>query len=404
VDYDYSPSVWQKLVYAASLGHSFQEAEQHLAKLAELVIVRNRVHRGSVRIGNERLAEREQAVVAFLALPLPEQQKSPTGQVPAVACVQMDGGRIQMRERQPPDEETADEEPDGLWHEVKAGVLLSMTSEVSLVDPCPLLPATFVDPERVSKIAREIKGVAGLSPAAEPEAEELEKPNKDRPGRPKPLVKSVVATCAAVGVFGPLLAAAAHARGFAAAPRKAFVADGSSTNWGVWRKFFSHYTPILDFIHALCYVYAAAMAARPAEVGWAIYRQWTQWVWSGQVDRVIAALEARQSELGLPENSDAKTSPRRQVADTLGYLRNQRSRMKYDEYRKQGLPITSSCIESTIKQINRRMKGTEKFWGDGAEPMLALVADHLSETRPLERFWQARPTRLTGHRSYHTAA
>ena len=30
-------------------------------------------------------------------------------------------------------------------------------------------------------------------------------------------------------------------------------------------------------------------------------------------------------------------------------------------YRRQGLPLTSSHIESAIKQINARMKGTEKF-------------------------------------------
>lgn len=164
------------------------------------------------------------------------------------------------------------------------------------------------------------------------------------------------------------------------------------------------YTPILDFVHALCYLYAAAMAARTAEAGWDAYRRWAQWVWGGQVDQVIAALEERQQELGLPEENDAKTSPRKQVAETLGYLRNQRSRMNYDEYRRQGLPITSSCIESTIKQINRRMKGTEKFWGDGVEPMLALVADQLSETDPLVRFWKTRPARLNGLRSYQAAA
>ena len=56
----------------------------------------------------------------------------------------------------------------------------------------------------------------------------------------------------------------------------------------------------------------------------------------------------------------------------------QRERMKYDEYRRQGLPITSTLIESTIKQINRRVKGTEKFWSDGIEPMLTLVADSVS--------------------------
>jgi len=78
--------------------------------------------------------------------------------------------------------------------------------------------------------------------------------------------------------------------------------------------------------------------------------------------------------------------------------------MKYAEYRRLGLPITSSHIESTIKQINRRVKGTEKFWDQGAEPLLQLAADHLSETRDLDRFWKRRPNRLHPMRSYHAAA
>ena len=61
--------------------------------------------------------------------------------------------------------------------------------------------------------------------------------------------------------------------------------------------------------------------------------------------------------------------------------------MKYAEYRKQGLPITSSHIESTIKRINQRVKGTEKFWSESeAEELLQLRADYLSETEPMENF------------------
>ena len=78
--------------------------------------------------------------------------------------------------------------------------------------------------------------------------------------------------------------------------------------------------------------------------------------------------------------------------------------MKYAEYRRLGLPITSSHIESTIKQINRRVKGTEKFWDQGAEPLLQLAADHLSETRDLDRFWKRRPHQLPSTRCYHAAA
>ena len=40
--------------------------------------------------------------------------------------------------------------------------------------------------------------------------------------------------------------------------------------------------------------------------------------------------------------------------------------MHYDAYRRQGLPIMTSAVESVIKMINRRVKGSEKFWSEGA--------------------------------------
>ena len=78
--------------------------------------------------------------------------------------------------------------------------------------------------------------------------------------------------------------------------------------------------------------------------------------------------------------------------------------MRYPEYRKQGLPLTSTYVESTVKQINRRMKGTEKFWSHGVEGMLTLVADHLGDTPTLAHFWRHRPNRLTGSRCDQQAA
>lgn len=65
----------------------------------------------------------------------------------------------------------------------------------------------------------------------------------------------------------------------------------------------------------------------------------------------------------------------------------------------------SSHVESTIKQINYRMKGTEKFWSEaGAEALLQLRADHLSDDEPLEEFWQRRQTATTGQRRYSRSA
>lgn len=399
-DYDFSPAAWTKVVYAGVQSASFEQAARDLRQLAELDISDQRVRRGAIRIGNERVGERDAQTAAYQALPLPAQRASPVEQVPQVVCVEMDGGRLQIRERGEQSEQTSSA---GFWREMKVGCLTSIASQVADADPCPQLPATFVDPVKMATMVREIKGFSTPVPVEEP-TQPATSPAADRPGRPRPLARSVVATRRSVEEFGPLLAAAAWRRGFAAALRKAFVADGSEANWGVWRKHFSDYVPILDFIHALCYVYAAALAGRAPEAGWALYREWAQWIWSGQVRRVIAALEQRQQELGLPDAAEPENSPRHQIAKTLGYLRNQAGRMRYDEYRRLGLPIVSSGVESTVKRINRRMKGTEKFWSVGAEALLTLTADHLSDTPDLARFWRDRHLRCTGLRCYHQAA
>ena len=399
MDYDYSPTALKKVTYAGTQAASFPQGSRDLKELAELDVSPERVRRATERIGDERVAERDAQAAAYAALPIPARRSVPADQpTPAVACVQMDGGRLQFLDRAEPQRN----EDDTFWREMKVGCLWSMTSKVSAEDPCPQLPASFVDPERMQQMVREIKGFSGPDSSAEDEAEE---PRIDeRPGRPEPLARSVVASRHDVETFGKLLVSEAHQRRFVAAPRKAFVADGSDANWGVWRRHFSDYEPILDFIHALTYVYAAAMASHALKEGWRAYRAWAQWVWSGQVDRVITALELRQQELGESTKETPKIAPSAIVAKSLGYLRNQRSRMDYPEYRKQGLPMTSTYVESTVKQINRRMKGTEKFWSNGVEAMLTLVADHLSDTPTLARFWRNRPHRITGCRCYQSHA
>jgi hypothetical protein len=399
VDYDFSPTALKKVVYAGTQATSFPQGSRDLKELAELDVSPERVRRAAERIGKERVAERDAQAAAYEALPIPARRTvSPDQPTPAVACVQMDGGRLQFLDRAEPQRN----EDDTFWREMKVGCLWSMTSNVSTEDPCPQLPASFVDPERMRRMVREIKGFSGPDGSVD-DAAEGERID-ERPGRPQPLARSVVASRHGVETFGKLLASEAYQRRFMAAERKAFVADGSDSNWGVWRRHFSDYVPILDFIHALTYVYAAAMAGHALKEGWRAYRQWAQWVWSGQVDRVIAALELRQHAVGEPTKETSPTAPSAIVAKSLGYLRNQQSRMDYPEYRKQGLPMTSTYVESTVKQVNRRMKGTEKFWSHGVESMLTLVADHLSDTPTLSRFWRDRPHRLTGCRGHQSHA
>ncbi len=214
-----------------------------------------------------------------------------------------------------------------------------------------------------------------------------------------------IASLANRTTFGKQLAARAWSLGFAAALLKAFIADGSSTNWGIWQRQFKHqnYVPILDFIHALTYVFSAAMAGRSRAEGEPIYRRWITWVWQGEVQNVIAELATRATDLGPLAPDATTTDPRQIVADTLTYLTNQESRMNYPAYRQSGLPITSSPIESTVKQINQRVKESENFWSSsGSEALLQLRADQLSDTNPLDLFWTSRTRRATSIRNYKT--
>jgi hypothetical protein len=281
-----------------------------------------------------------------------------------------------------------------------------MHSPVSDHDPCPEIPASFVDATRIPKLVRELKKAVketadAVADSDAPAAAEATRRAEAEYQPPQVGQRKVLASRSAWPSFAPLVAATAWALGFQGATRRAFVGDGSANNWTLQRRFFGSFVPILDFIHALSYVFAAAQAGRTFVAGWACYQQWITWVWQGQVTRVIAALHQRQVELGLPQPDEPETTPQQIVAKTLTYLRNQQDKMRYDLYRQQGLPLTSSLMESVVKQVNQRVKGTEKFWSeDGAEAILQLRADYLSDDQPLQAFWQRRQAAATGQRRY----
>ena len=415
---EYSVALLDKIVYAGVSNSSFAQGSADMLKLAEVPVSAKQVERVTQRIGQERAAQRDEAVKTYQALPLVERKAVPAGvTAPALAVVGVDGGRLQILERggAKVDAEAAADAEDGRagqhWREDKIGLLMTMTSVASASDPCPEIPEHFVDPTRILKLARELKKQAlpsqeAVKEPSEPEAgvEALaEKRAEWEP--PEVAEKRLLGSRVRWPEFGPLLAQAAWAWGFFGAARQAFIGDGSDNNWTIWQRYFSSFVPILDFIHALSYVFAAAMAGRSFAAGWPIYEQWIGWAWSGEVAQVIAALAQRQLELGVPTPEDGETGPRQTVARTLAYLQNHQHQMRYAAYRQQGLPITSSYVESAVKQFNQRVKGTEKFWTEaGAEAILQLRADHLSDDEPLQRFWQDRQTAQTGQRAYRKAA
>jgi hypothetical protein len=426
--------VQRKITCAGTVSRSFAEASTLLQQLADLKVSSKQVERLTRRIGEERVVERQAEEAAFQALPLVQKFETPTGvSAPDLAVVMVDGGRLQILDRSDSSlpaeaalspakspspsveaseaEETWEEEKRCTkhWREDRIGLLLTMKSEASTVDPCPEVPASFLDARRIPELVRELSKSVKAVDGAEAKAESSEVlaeavPKKILYEPPEVQKRTVVATRQKWRAFAPILATAAWSKGFQGATRKAFVADGAANNWRLQRRFFGAFVPILDFIHALSYVFAAASAGRSFALGWVYYNQWITWVWQGQVTQVIAALRERQSELGLPEPDEPATSPRQVVAETLTYLQNHQGKMQYDAYRRQGLPITSSLMESVVKEVSRRVKGTEKFWSEeGAEALLQLRADHLSDDQPLDDFWQRRQAAATGQRRYRRA-
>jgi hypothetical protein len=314
-----------------------------------------------------------------------------------------------------------DEQPKTWWREEKVGWLGSMTSVGHEADPCPVVPSALRDePERIRCLVQEFQAVPRARddlPTAEtigPTADTIGPTTSDIPvsadsniAYEPPTVneRRVVATTREAASFGELLSCSAWERGFYGAARRAFLGDGSTANWGVWERHFSNFTPIVDFMHALTYVYRAATADTTLAEGWSRYQTLIASLWAGDVATVIATLTTRHAALGPPEASDGVTHPRSIVAETIRYLTNQAERMRYAEYRQAGLPITTSHIESTIKLMNRRVKGTEKFWSkSGAEAIVQLRADHVSNPQALEEFVARRANCQTGIRTHALAA
>jgi hypothetical protein len=400
----FSPRVQQKIVHAGVNSPSYLQASRDLAELSDLNVKPKPAERLVRKIGRERIDQRDAAIAAHQRLPLMAKDAvaDPNRPCPKVAMVSVDGGRIQIRA------EASRARPENHWKESKVAVLETYQRAAHDADPDPHVPRCFLDLRRTKEMVRGLGHAlpVGLefeseTPTSKPEEAAGKAADRPaRPGRPERLVRSVLASRECAEDFGPMVHQAARERNFFGAVRRAFLGDGLAVNWSIQSRHFASFTPILDFVHALSYVFSAAFAGRLQAEGVEVYKRWIQAIWSGRVATILPELEARTAELGSPPSECIESDPRKLAFESLRYLRNNAERMRYDDYRRQGLPIMTSAVESVIKMINRRVKGSEKFWsGPGAEAILQLRADSLSETEPMSRFWLEREAQAGSSRS-----
>jgi hypothetical protein len=317
-------------------------------------------------------------------------------QAPARVAVEVDGGRLRTRQ---PGVGPGVQGPEN--KEDKIACLVTLRGEVYAHDPQPEPPPSFLQPRRVERLVRQMAGQAGEAPAAggtegvAEAAEPVPEPSAE-PWAPQKQVQTCVASMADSTAFGRMVAVEAQERNFYQAARRAFVADGAAYNGTFQRAHFADFEPIVDFLHVLCYVYAAAWAVRAtAAERWEQYVAWLGACWQGRVHEVLLELQAWQDRVGRPPPGEElpRTDARRAVAEALSYLTNNAPRMDYPRYRQMGVPITSSLAESLVGEFNARVKSRQHYWNRpaGAEAMLQLRAAVLSEDDRLDRYFAERP-------------
>jgi len=162
------------------------------------------------------------------------------------------------------------------------------------------------------------------------------------------------------------------------------VMDGSVGLWTHARKELKGYTFVLDFFHALQYLWKAAYAFHPEGSPEAkeFVRQRMLMLLEGKVGYVIGGLRQMLTKRKL------SAAQRRALGKTIDYYQTHRKAMRYDEYIAAGYPIGSGAVEGACGHLVKdRMERSGMRWTvPGAEAVLQLRA--VNENADWDAYWQ----------------
>ena len=429
-----TPRARRKVVHAGGNAKSFGVGSQSLCELAEWELRTPRVADQTLQAGREMKKQQTAKVDEYhqrdakrpLTEPCPIADDVPEN-MPEVGVAEMDGGRLRTRQ-----EDSPRGVKDPHWREFQAACVVRLQSDEVAEDPRPEVPALFLCRPKVQKLVNQLhrQKKAGAEPPADGEetsigeilaeasltenaaetvspgiAADTEPSNAEtdtqeetaKPKRPIRLQRTCVATLEGADACGRILASEAASRGLHQARRKGFVGDGMASIWAVWERYFKplDYVGILDFIHLLSYAYGIAMAVgHDADDSWQRYVGWITALWEGRGAEVLSEWRSLADAYDVPATGALPDRDlRRPIQRAVTYLSNNIDRVDYPRYRRLGLPVTSTLMESLVKEFNHRVKGTEKFWNDpsGAEAILTVRAALLSEDNRFAEFFAVRP-------------
>lgn len=395
----YSPTIVHRILHMVAVTSSYDIAAVALSVVGELSISSRQINKLTTASGTEMASDRDVRTRQYVEQPLPR-QATEVDVRPDLAAVFCDGGRMRTRRE---GQGMGVHEPH--WRETKNAGFHRMRSQTFDEDPQPELPECFRNQAYVEKLVNGLKSLKNegreddtASGDSSGETAESACVGDKEPSswQPETVFRTCVSSLADSAAFGAMMAAEADRRGFYTAAKQAFLGDGLAYNWTIQRRWFPTFIPIADFVHVVEYVYTTAKAIHPdVAARWQQYLAWATACWQGRAGDVIEELRQWQARLGPLADGEppSDNDPRSILQSTITYLTNNVPRMDYSSYRCNGLPVTSSQAESLVKQISKRVKGTEKFFNDGpaGEAILQLRAAILCDDARLETWIRTRP-------------
>jgi hypothetical protein len=160
--------------------------------------------------------------------------------------------------------------------------------------------------------------------------------------------------------------------GYANAPLRAFIADGSHWLWRVAEQYFGSAVQILDWYHLAEHVHKAANIVHGE--GSEEAKEWSKRLkdelCQGHGNIALDLVRAELAKVRSPAKRDA-------LQELQTYLENNLSRIDYPRYRELGLPIGSGQVEAQCKTlVGARCKqaGMRNWTYAGAEGVLRMRA------------------------------
>ena len=194
------------------------------------------------------------------------------------------------------------------------------------------------------------------------------------------------ATCSA---FARRVEREARRRGVDRANRRAVLGDGAPWIWNIAGEYFPAAIQIVDRFHAKAHLSGVAKViyGAPSDLGAAWAKARHDELDAGNLHKIVAALAGHSRSCPDASKRDA-------IRKCIGYIWGNRRRMRYPDFRAQGLCTSTAVVEAGCKvAIGTRLKRAGMHWTiRGANAIIALRCSKLSGR--FEDFWERRAQSL----------